>query len=252
MKLNKFILQTVLLHFEFIISQLIYPQINSSLSNIITTTTNMTEASAKLSERWLYSETSQSVPSLPSPSQPSPSLPSQISSSTLLSISPTQTQPYYQKNLNSTLPNFTYICNDHSNCNYNGTCLNSSHCLCNEYYLTLTNIPPFRIQCNYNQLSQSTAFLISFFLGPTGMDHIYIGKYYLGILKLFIPFSLIITGNIFFIIGQRKTADRMKIVGKLLEFSATIIIIFWWLIDWILFLTNIHKDENDISLYSDI
>lgn len=147
---------------------------------------------------------------------------------------------------------FNYTCKDNSSCSFNGHCINSTHCICNELYTTVLNSTTQNFQCNYNQRSKQTAFLISLFLGPTGMEHLYIGNYSLAILKLIIPFCLIILGTIVFIFGKKKENLKAVILGKVFEFSATIIIIIWWVIDLVLIACNIYNDENNISLYYDL
>ena len=155
-----------------------------------------------------------------------------------------------QANSNNT-SQFNSVCVNNSSCSNNGYCLNSTHCKCLEGYTTLKNQEqnPDFYQCSYYQKNKKIAFLLSFFLGPLSFDHFYLGNNTLGYCKLFIPCFFIILGVSIFIMGKTKASANAKVIGKSIEFIATILIIFWWLIDWILILSNYYTDLNNVKIF---
>lgn len=155
-----------------------------------------------------------------------------------------------QENFNSS-QQFIYTCNNSDSCSNNGKCLNLTHCQCNLGYITILNseFNPHFFQCNYSKKSRTYAFLLSFFLGPLSMDCLYLGDNLLGMLKLTIPSALILIGVTFFVIGKTKDNIIYQVIGRVVEFIATLIIIIWWLIDWILIAANVKKDLNEIEMY---
>jgi hypothetical protein len=156
-------------------------------------------------------------------------------------------------------------------CGINANCLNDTHCICNDYYLSINTIDnkifPIEINsnvtedsslnnnnnyCSYFQLSLKKTFFFSFFLGPLAIDQVYIGNTVVGILKLIIPISLIAVGTMLFYHGKLQNKRAYSIIGKALEFLATILVITWWFIDWILILNNSYNDRNGIGLFNDL
>ena len=152
---------------------------------------------------------------------------------------------------NNFLQSSMFICNSSLSCSNQGVCLNSTHCECYPGYFTLFNyeINPHYLQCNYAQKSKKTAFLLSFFLGPLSFDSFYLGNDMLGYFKLILPSILILIGITLFVVGKSKSKLSYQIVGRVIEFIATIIIIIWWFVDWIMIVSNAKKDLNDIELY---
>ena len=160
-------------------------------------------------------------------------------------------QKYELQELSNYTQKFKYLCLDSSSCSKNGICLNKTHCNCSKGYKTIIiqEVFPSLFQCNYFQKSKLTAFLISFFLGPLSFDQFYLGNNILGLIKLFIPSSLILVGVSMFIIGKKNDSRTIQICGKILEFNATILLIIWWFIDWILILSNYYKDLNNVEMF---
>jgi hypothetical protein len=76
-----------------------------------------------------------------------------------------------------------------------------------------------------------------------------LGKDTLGYFKLILPSILILIGITLFVIGKSKSKPVYQVIGRVIEFIATIIIIVWWLIDWIMIISDSKKDLNDIELY---
>jgi hypothetical protein len=151
---------------------------------------------------------------------------------------------------NNSNSNFTFTCQNSTNCNKHGNCMNTTHCNCDDYYTTLENLK--NLQCNYLKLSQKKAFLLSFFLGPTAVDQLYLGHFFLGLIKLLIPLTTILLSLVLFFSGKRRNSYRMMIFGKVLELAGSITIIVWWLIDWVLILRNYYKDLNKVNMFSDL
>ncbi len=91
---------------------------------------------------------------------------------------------------------FVFECQNSTSCFNHGKCLNTTHCKCSDYYTTIYNKD--NIQCNYLKLSKKRAFLLSFFLGSSGVDHFYIGNFILGMIKLLTPLVLIFVSLLIF------------------------------------------------------
>ena len=144
---------------------------------------------------------------------------------------------------------FEYKCLNSTSCARKGVCLNETHCLCNKGYITTEESD---YQCDYKQLSKRNAFLISFFIGPTGIDQLYYGHIIYGVLKLLINMILLIFGVFLIGKGKKINNDIVIVIGKLFETGSTVIITIWWLVDWILILCNYYKDSNGKELYSDL
>jgi TM2 domain-containing membrane protein YozV len=167
--------------------------------------------------------------------------------------------PSFQKDILVTNPldpsgpavSFDFVCLNSTSCSSNGLCQNSTHCQCSEGMSTLydKSSNPHSFQCNYNQKSRKIAFLLSFFLGPLSFDQFYLGNNFLGLVKLLLPSSLILIGISLFVIGKAKKNYDCQFTGRVFEFIATVFIILWWLIDWILIISNSYSDLNSIPMY---
>lgn len=145
---------------------------------------------------------------------------------------------------------FDFNCINESSCSYNGFCFNETKCICFEKYGTKEN--NFNRECNYIKRSQRIAFLLSFFLGPIGIDQIYMGNALLGSMKFIISLLFILTGMGLYCIGKIKEKPRMVLSGKVLETIGTLFIIVWWFIDWILILSETIRDSNGQLLHTDL
>tara|TARA_B100001964_G_C13976209_1_gene484111 strand:+ start:45 stop:644 length:600 start_codon:yes stop_codon:yes gene_type:complete len=136
-------------------------------------------------------------------------------------------------------------CSNHGVCNQEG-----SGCICNDGYLTYpSNSDP---QCNYEQKSQTTAFLLSFFLGYVGAGRLYIGQFTLGVIKLCLIFIVCGIGCILQPIFSylNVNEDTNKCLMDILASTGKFAIVLWWLIDVILFGINDIDDDNGIELES--
>lgn len=144
-----------------------------------------------------------------------------------------------------------FFCRNNASCSHHGYCYKGRICICDENYVTVidgTSSVVF-IQCNYQQISRSTVFLLSFFLGPLGVEHLLLGNYGFAIPKMIIPFVIFIGGTLLFLVGKKRDSKTWKVIGKLLELGCTVLIVVWWMIDWILILSGYYVDRNSIPLY---
>lgn len=144
---------------------------------------------------------------------------------------------------------FEYKCENSRSCAKKGHCLNSTHCECDKGYITTEEN---EYQCDYHQLSKRNAFLISFFIGPTGIDQLYYGHIVYGVLKVFINLFCLIFGVFMIAKGKNANNDIVIVIGKLFETGSIVILTIWWLIDWILIICNYYKDSNGQKLYNDL
>ena len=156
------------------------------------------------------------------------------------------------RNLNESLSkSINFSCYNATSCSNNGNCINGTYCQCFEGYTTINNIDlnPSSIQCSYPQKSKNVAFYLSFFLGPMSFDQLYLGNMAIGFCKFLIPSFLILLGVAFFVHGKTKDWLYLQIAGRGLEFFATLLLVTWWVIDWILIVANHYNDSNNIPLY---
>jgi len=145
---------------------------------------------------------------------------------------------------------FVFSCQNSTNCFNHGKCYNTTHCICRDYYSTVYNTD--NIQCNYLKLSKKKAFLLSFFFGSSGVDHFYIGNFILGMIKLLTPLVLIFVSLLLFYSGKKRGSNIMMIIGKMIELLASVILISWWIVDWILVIRDYYMDNNSVNLFDDL
>ena len=139
------------------------------------------------------------------------------------------------------------------NCNY-GT-YNQWHdkCICFDKYTTHDALPDNF--CNYEQKSQLTGFLLSFFLGYTGAGRFYIGQVLEPVLKLLMPIMfccLCIPLCIPSCAKQKDGSDPDRDETKMSCCNClfTVAVFIWWLHDVILFGLNNFNDSEGVELYS--
>jgi len=127
-----------------------------------------------------------------------------------------------------------------------GFCSSSTNCTCLHGYANAPNVNnknSNKKACDYNQKKQVTAFLLEFFLN-SGYGHFYIGKWWLGLVKLIIVF--IIPTTLCFLMCCldffKNTLFYVLSIGFIVLSSV------WWLVDIILFGLNNYKDSNGVPL----
>lgn len=149
-----------------------------------------------------------------------------------------------------TLSQSNFNCFNSTFCGDHGMCINETHCQCDKGYTTFGD--SLESQCNYRMLSKKVAFFLSFFLGPVGVDRIYVGNIGIGYLKLVLSLFLTIFGLFLFLFGKKKEREHISVLGKVIESISTITIVIWWVVDWSLILHGSMKDLNGIKLNQDL
>ena len=148
--------------------------------------------------------------------------------------------------LSSTQTNCTDFGQNSVYCDYNGICLPSGVCRCDDGYITFPKSST--ISCNYKQKSRLNAFLFSFFLGIEGGA----GEWYLGNENLALG-QLLFTWATFFcilifvccLLAAFNTTEGFGgccayILCSLWCFG----IVIWWMCDWIMIINGQTKDGN--------
>ena len=125
-------------------------------------------------------------------------------------------------------------------------CLDSNTCVCNIGYL---DIPQFRNKnndyCTYELKKRSTAFLLELLI-PFGFGHMYVGNYFLGVLKFCL---YLIIPLIFLLLVNSKYNICSKFVVELFEFFWYVLIGLGFLIDVSFYATGVYRDANGIPLF---
>ena len=168
---------------------------------------------------------------------------------------------------------FSQQCIFGKNCPFNqGICLGDT-CECLDGYKTLYN-PKLtvdqQIYCNYKQIHHLIPLILEFFL--PGIGHFYVGKYWFGLIKLFL--ALVFISSCYYIHGEMKIpgyieAFKQMILNKLFDddkvrggsetrrmeiaqfcFNITFHP-FWilWAFDLYMYFTKTYYDGNGVALY---
>jgi hypothetical protein len=122
-------------------------------------------------------------------------------------------------------------------------------CQCQYGYITWY----YMENCAYQQRSKLTAFLLSFFLGPLGVDWFYLsrgngGYIVAGIIKLLISCGCCIGWPFIFYSTQSKNSRQYRVIGTTINAVLTVTAIIWWLTDWIRILADAFRDGNGAPL----
>lgn len=135
------------------------------------------------------------------------------------------------------------------NCKF-GNCTNPnfSVCDCDSKYVTFPE--DNKNNCDYLRKSQLIALILETFV-MFGAGHFYMKDYEIAIVKLFIwVFGYFIFISIRFI-GNKENANSSS--GVMIAFFGCFfccVMVFWQVVDFILFATNNYKDGNNIDLIS--
>lgn len=131
----------------------------------------------------------------------------------------------------------------------NATAEDSGFCVCTPGWVGET--------CQHEQKSLKTAFLLSFLLGNIGADRLYLGYVGSGVAKLLINLFLCMlpccplcymcrTLNG----GRQADLAYGATVGTLLVSAATVWL--WWLVDWIMIVTDALPDDSGYPLFDNL
>lgn len=129
-------------------------------------------------------------------------------------------------------------CGNHARCHFEDRNDTQGICECDDGW---TNE-----DCDHKEKSKLAAFLLSLFLGKFGVDRFFLGYVAIGVIKCIIGVLGCCGGCV---VRANEDADS-KAAGGVGLFGCAIFI--WWLIDWILILTNNLPDGYGYPLYQDM
>jgi hypothetical protein len=171
------------------------------------------------------------------------------------SSSSNQNQKIFYEEMNFTLCGSS-ICNDAG-----GLCLGTDNCKCFSGYLDPKDNSIFK--CTYLQYDAKIAFFLEFFVG-FGCGHLYLKRYFNGMLKLCVYLFLYLFAVVIYIyyLHYKKTEndqeDEVMIASENPYFrfarimfmcSCFFTCIIWQITDSILFYSKFYNDGNDFPLY---
>jgi hypothetical protein len=135
-----------------------------------------------------------------------------------------------------------------------GECIDDQICKCNEGFTTYLRNNSMKL-CNYQKKNSVIAAFLELFLG-FGLGHLYSGRKIIGIFKLFLSCMLCCIGCCAIGIGMKLDSeirsDQPNTVVVFLYFIFVCILyvlVFWQILDFILFIFKIYSDGNEIPLY---
>jgi TM2 domain-containing membrane protein YozV len=134
-----------------------------------------------------------------------------------------------------------------------GICISSEICQCRDEYTTLILNNNYKL-CNYERKrSINTAFL-ELLIG-FGMGHFYCGRYIHGSIKLISFILLCCSCYCSIILAYKLTEENRQDFNNLVYYllkiysCVTNMLIFWQVIDFLLFICGVYLDGNNIALY---
>jgi hypothetical protein len=106
--------------------------------------------------------------------------------------------------------------------------------------------------CSYEQRTKLAAFLVSFFVGPLGVDWFLLsrgnaGYIVAGIIKLLVSLACGIGWPVVLLNASKKKPKQIAI-ANIFNIILTATAIIWWLTDWIRVLSNVFYDGNEAPL----
>lgn len=139
-----------------------------------------------------------------------------------------------------------------NNCSNHGECVldaqnETMSCQCQTGYAN--------DNCSYMLKSKSKAFLLSFFLGSAGADRFYLGYLVTGVFKLLMTLMLciIICLPLVCLCCMDERYHSACITCSILGFIFLFLGIWiWWLVDWLLIVTNSIPDSQGYPLLQDL
>ncbi len=135
-----------------------------------------------------------------------------------------------------------------------GICIDDYICKCNEGFTTYLRNNNLKL-CNYQKKNSVIAAFLELFLG-FGLGHLYSGRKIFGIFKMFLSFLLCCIGCCAIGIGMKLDSEirseQPNTIVVLFYFIFICIfyfLIFWQILDFIMFIFKIYTDGNEISLF---
>ncbi len=152
------------------------------------------------------------------------------------------------------LPINTKVLCSIDNCDESGgICQENNTCECKENYTTLPTIQNYKF-CNYERKRKLGIAFLELLVG-FGMGHFYCGRKINGSIKLTV-FTLLCCACfcvVAFIakISEDRQSNYNEVIITLLNFYGLItnIIIIWQMYDFLMFITGVYRDGNNIPLY---
>jgi len=155
-----------------------------------------------------------------------------------------------------------YTCQDATNCNNHGACVNSTgdwYCVCDDDYATHPEIETKEddsVYCNYQRKKQLTAFLLAWFLGGFGGGQWYLGLTGLAVGKLILGLSVcciipcvgMCLGGAAMGMGSEAAAGGASALVGCCYCCCVLGIFVWWLVDIIHFGMNSYDDKDGVAL----
>jgi len=130
----------------------------------------------------------------------------------------------------------------------NGVCSGTSMCVCRKEFANVPKVS--KDTCSYKRKSQLTAFLLEFFL-PFGVGHFYVGKWWLGLIKMICTLFAMITIYSFLICCLSCVQNQKSYAAYMFfYYFVPILASVWWLVDIILFGIDYFLDNNGVPLYT--
>ncbi len=133
-------------------------------------------------------------------------------------------------------------------------CIGASKCHCTQGNANVPGKNPINYVCSYQQKKQVVAFLLEFFFG-FGAGHFYVGRWWLGLIKLLIVviIPIILCCALCCYIHkeeghQSENSLPSFLVTILIPILLGIILFIWTMVDAILFGINYYKDINGVPL----
>ena len=140
-------------------------------------------------------------------------------------------------------------CNSENCPSLQGYC-KTNKCICLDGYITVSDNTNFKF-CNYEQKQSIIALLLESF-GLFGVGHLYAGRIYYGISKIFCFFVFICLGSQFVITLLKEESDT-KIayyVKLLISLGCLGVPIIWHLFDLYKWAKNMYDDGNNQPMMS--
>lgn len=121
----------------------------------------------------------------------------------------------------------------------------SDKCICLEGYITVLDQTNFKF-CNYKQKESVIALLLESF-GLFGVGHLYAGRIYYGLSKIFCFFIFICLGSQFVITLLKEESDTViaYYVKLLISLGCMGVPIAWHIVDLYKWANNMYRDGND-------